>query len=255
MSIQVTPVTIDVSPPLATLTHIHTNHHSTRPGRNPLRSNHNIDLTSSYGTSHHERNHTDIRIFFQNTKGLSYSSTGEDYDYYLPCTKSIGADIIGMAETNTAWQHHHLRQLFTARSRQHYQIAKPSFGFPSNDIDPIPERETYQSGGTITLSTRDLVPMAFGADITDPSGLGRWSGQTFRGKDNHFLSVITGDRVCKGSIASSPIGSAFSREYEHHQSQGKTAPRPRKLFLTDLSDIIQNLQSQGHAILLMMDSN
>ena len=81
------------------------------------------------------------------------------------------------------------------------------------------------------------------------------SGQTFRGKDNKILSVITGYRVCTGSIASSPIGSAFNREYEHHGSQGKLSPRSRKQFLTDLSELIQSLQTKGHAILLMMDSN
>jgi hypothetical protein len=42
-------------------------------------------------------------------KGLTYSYTGEDYDYYMMSTQAIGADIIGMAETNTAWQHHHLQ--------------------------------------------------------------------------------------------------------------------------------------------------
>jgi hypothetical protein len=250
------PVTINVIPPLVPLTQNQSTQSTfVRPGRNPLRSDHSIDLTTSYGTSHHLRNDNDIRIFFQNTKGLTYSSTGEDYDYYLSCTKSIGANIIGMAETNTAWQHHHLRQLFTARTHQHFQIAKTSFSSPSIEIDPIPEKETFQSGGTITLSTRDLVPMAFGNDIKDDTGLGRWSGQTFRGKDSKILSVITGYRVCTGSIASSSIGSAFSREYEYHRSQAKLSPRPRKQFLTDLSELIQSLQTKGHAIILMMDSN
>ena len=253
----VNPVTIAVTQHTpAPLTQNHSIQTTTaRPGRNPLRSNHTIDLTTSYGSPLQARNTTDIRIFFQNTKGLTYSSTGEDYDYYLSCTKSLGADIIGMAETNTAWQHHHLRQLFNTRAHQHYQMAKTSFSSPSVEIDPIPERETFQSGGTITLSTRDLVPMALGTDISDQTGLGRWSGQTFRGKGNKTLSVITGYRVCTGSIVSSSIGSAFSREYEHHRTQGTTSPRPRKIFLKDLGEIIQNLQTKGHAILLMMDSN
>ena len=130
-------------------------------------------------------------------------------------------------------------------------MAKPSFSFPFSEIDPIPEGKTYQSRGTITfLSTRDLVPMVFGTDIINPSGLGRWGGQTFRGKDNHFLSIITGYRVCTGSIASSSIGSTFSREYEHHRSQGKQPPStktlPDRSQRNHPSPSIQRMRNRSH---------
>lgn len=41
--------------------------------------------------------------------------------------------------------------------------------------------------------------MAYGNEIVDPTGLGRWSGTTICGKDNKQLSVITAYRVCPGS--------------------------------------------------------
>jgi hypothetical protein len=85
----------------------------------------------------------------------------------------MGVDIAGMAETNTAWVHPHLRSLLSARARKQYHSAKLSFSSPSQIIDPIPEKETYQSGGTVTLSTDALVSMAFGDDLVDPTGLGR----------------------------------------------------------------------------------
>ena len=50
--------------------------------RQPL----NVDLHSSYEASIHERDPSSIRVFFQNVKGLTYTSTGEDYAYYLSCT-------------------------------------------------------------------------------------------------------------------------------------------------------------------------
>ena len=97
--------------------------------------------------------------------------------------------------------------------------------------------------------------MAFGDDLFDPTGLGRWSGQTFRGKEAKTFSVITAYRVCTGSISTSPIGSAFSREYEYHRSTGIKSPRPRKLLLLALQTLIANLQAKGHSVLLMLDSN
>lgn len=155
-------------------------------------------------------------------KGLTHSHTGEDYDYYTTSLQAIGTNIVGMAETNTAWQHHHLQDSFASRARQHYGPTKISFGYPDTITDLVPEKETYQSGRSITMTTGGfLAPaMSHGGHIIDPTGLGRWSGHTLQGKSNSFLSIITAYRVCSGSIGNSPIGSAFSREYKHlRQSQ------------------------------------
>ncbi|KAI2499371.1 hypothetical protein MHU86_15083 [Fragilaria crotonensis] len=132
----------------------------------------------------------------------------------------MGADIIGMAETNSAWSHHHLRNALHQQARKQYEQHKLSLSSPSQDIDPVPEKETFQAGGTLTMVTNSPVPMAFGEPHHDPTGLGRWSSLSFRGKDERFLTIFTAYRVCKGSIQSSPIGSAFSREYEHHRGKG-----------------------------------
>ena len=226
-----------------------------RPGRIPFRKSQTIDIERSYGSRVTDRSPSCIRVFFQNTKGLSYSATGEDYNYYMTCTKALGADIIGMAETNTAWQHPHLRFHFTACARRHYPLMKAAFSSPTKEVDPIPEKETFQSGGTTMLTTADLVPMVFGANDNDPTGLGRWSSQTVRGKNQKMFTAITGYRVSKGTISAKRVGSAFSREYEHHRTCNIKSPQPRKIFLNDLKTYILKLQSLGHSILLMMDSN
>ena len=226
-----------------------TQHHP-RPGRSKLRQPLNVDLNSLYGASIHERDSSSIRVFFQNVKGLTYTTTGEEYAYYLSCTSSLGADIIGMAETNSAWLHSHLRQ-----SLQQYHRHKVNFSSPLPEIDPIPDTETFQAGGTLTMALNSLVPMAFGASPQDPTGFGRWSSLSFQGQGEHFLTILSAYRVCKGSIQSSPIGSAFSREYEYHRGKGIKTPQPRKLILQDLTHALQHEQSKGHAILIMMDSN
>ena len=252
-----------VVPEVTITSHLNSTHRTTntphpviRPGRKIHKPNIDTDLHRSYGRSWEERQHSDLRIFFQNVKGLTYSATGEDYDYYLSSLKLLEADIVGMADTNTAWTHPHLRSLFTARARQHLTTAKINFSSPTQEIDPTPANETYQSGGTITLSTNSMVSMALGDDIRDPTGLGRWSGQTYRGKENKVFTAITAYRVCTGSIATSSVGSAFSREYEHiRTSKNIKSPRPRKHILDELQHLIIELQAKGHSILLMLDSN
>ena len=226
-----------------------------RPGRRIVTKQTHEDIARTFGDSIHLRNENHIRIFFQNVKGLSYTATGEDYEYYIASTTDIGADIVGMAETNTAWQHRHLRQAFRAKLQRHHRISKVTFSSPTQAIDPVPEKESFQAGGTITFASSILVPMVQGEPIIDPSGLGRWSGLTFRGKNNSHLSVITAYRVCKSSIQTAPLGSSFAREYEHHRSQGVKSPQPRKQLLNDLTTTIQTLQHKGSSVLVMMDSN
>jgi hypothetical protein len=66
-----------------------------RPGRRHNRKstniNINININSAYGDSHLVRDKNEIRIFFQNVKGLTYSHTGEDHNYYMMSTQAIGA--------------------------------------------------------------------------------------------------------------------------------------------------------------------
>lgn len=136
-------------------------------------------------------------------------------------------------------------------------MSKIAYSVPSVEVDQVPETENFQAGGTVIFATGKMVPISYGNALQDPTGLGRWrwSGLTFRGKENTKLSVITAYRVCAGSIQSAPIGSSFAREYEHHRHLGKTSPRPRKLFLIDLEAAVKSLQADGHSIVLMMDSN
>ena len=61
------------------------------------------------------------RIMFQNVKGLTYTTSTEDYRYYLQGMSSYSADIFGMAETNTSWQHPHLQLAFRDLVQRQFQ--------------------------------------------------------------------------------------------------------------------------------------
>ena len=228
---------------------------NTRPGRKALRHSPDINLDTSYGDSIHNRDPGTIRIFFQNVKGLTYSTSGQDYEYYISCIANIDADITGMAETNSAWQHHHIKTKSQASIRRHYQTSKISYSSPSREVDPMPENESFQPGSTVTFPNQKMATLIHGQAFSDPTGLGRWSGLTFRGKENKMFTTITAYRVCTGTIKSVPIGSSFAREYEYFKEQGIASPRPQKIFLKELAQTITSLQSAGHSILIMMDSN
>ena len=56
----------------------------------------------SYGDSVYQKSPAHLRALFQNTHGLTYSSSGEDYKYYHVCLQDLGVNVSGLAETNTA---------------------------------------------------------------------------------------------------------------------------------------------------------
>jgi hypothetical protein len=89
----------------------------------------------------------------------------------------------------------------------------------------------------------------------DSTGLALWSGITLEGTAGRKMSIITAYRVCSGSPATAPLGSAFLREYEYFRERNYSTINPRRNFLNDLLATITNLQDDGHAIILMLDAN
>ncbi|KAI2499358.1 hypothetical protein MHU86_15140 [Fragilaria crotonensis] len=226
-----------------------------RPGRKPR--THPLDpaLSKSYGDAILQKSEKTVRLFFQNVHGLTVSKGSDDYRYFLNSLQSLHVDVAGLAETNTCWQHSHLRDDFTNVVRRFHRQSKTVFGSPTTETDPIPLSETFQAGGTVTMVMGSLVSRVNGGNILDSTGLGRWSGVTFSGTESQKLTVITAYRVCSGSIRSAPLGSSFAREYNHFHSTMKCTVNPRRLFLRDLQQQIAHCQEQGHAIVVMMDAN
>ena len=119
---------------------------------------------------------------------------------------------------------------------------------------PIPQNESFQSGGNLSLVTGNLASRVDGT-LSDPTGLGRWHGVILSGKQGQKLTIIMAYRVCAGSVKTASMGSAYYREHEHFSKQGHKSVNPRRLFLRDLKETITQLQDQGHATILMLDAN
>jgi hypothetical protein len=190
----------------------------------------------------------------QNTKGLTYTIEGTDYEYYFRSLHEINADVASLVETNTAWQHYYLRNELLRRARQ-IRDTKINFSYPTASIDPAGQKETFQAGGTVTAVMGAFTYTVFGDEVNDPTGLGRWSGCTLRGKHCQMLTILTAYRTCATTISSAPLGSAFSREYDYLRGQGHKNPHPRRELLLDLRKQIINLRQQGHSVILNMDAN
>lgn len=228
---------------------------SSRPGRHCWENPTDMHPQESYGDSIQQKDPNNIRIFFQNVKGLTHTTGMEDYYYYIQGLTSMHIDIAGLSETNTAWQHFHLQSDFRKQIRKHYRQSRVHFGYPVKEIDQCSERTSFQPGGNLTLVNGNLTSSSFGNSIEDPTGLGRWSGMSFRGKEKFLLTTITAYRTCGGNHRTASLGSTYSREYHYFRDRGHTQPQPRRLFLQHLETEIKKLQSAGHAIILVLDAN
>jgi hypothetical protein len=172
---------IDISIPLIPIGHFMSN--PNRPGRKFRKNPLDPFPSKSYGDAIIQKSDHTVRFFFQNVHGLSASSGSADHRYFLNSLQSLKVDVAGLAETNTCWQHSHLRDEFNTVVRRFHRQNKTVFGSPTNKVDPIPISETYQAGGTITMVVGSLVSRVHGPSISDPTGLGRWSGVTFSGSE------------------------------------------------------------------------
>lgn len=226
-----------------------------RPGRLHVRRSLDSQSDVTYGDAITYKAPGTTRFMFQNVKGLTYDQAGEDYNYYLSSMSSFAVDVFGMAETNSSWQHMHLQATFKQCLRRQLQFGKVVFGSPSHHIDPLDGKTSFQAGGAIQVIQGNLTTRVFGPPIEDDTGLGRWCGFHLIGRSEHKLSVITGYRICSGSIGTAPLGSTYHREYNYYKEQGATNPQPRSWFFKDLTKVIRGLQDKGNAILLMLDAN
>ena len=91
-----------------------------RPGRKIWSSPSDPFPHNSYGDTIREKPKHGFRVFFQNVKGVSYSTGLEDNNYYVSSLKAYSIDISGLAETNTAWQHPHLQQDLRKLAHRHF---------------------------------------------------------------------------------------------------------------------------------------
>ncbi|KAI2489452.1 hypothetical protein MHU86_25143 [Fragilaria crotonensis] len=211
--------------------------------------------TTNYGDSIRQKKRNTVRFFFQNVKGLTYSRGLDDYKYYIMSLKAYEVDIAGLAETNTCWQHLHIRSDFQQMIKRQHRQSAITYGYPSEEIDSCSMSETFQAGGSVTMLAGLLTSSIYGAPHRDPTGLGRWCGYTIRGTGATYISVITAYRTCEGNPRTAPLGSTYSREYQYFRSQGYDKPSPRTLFLEHLTQYIHTLQANEHSIILMMDAN
>jgi hypothetical protein len=98
------------------------------------------------------------------------------------------------------------------------------------------------------------------AKEVDLYGLGRWSYITLRGRNNKFITIITGYRVWISTPKTAGVKTANMQQdrgilQKLCSTEQSSTPNPRHQFILDLQAWLENLVKEGHLLILFMDSN
>lgn len=148
----------------------------------------NMKDNIAYGDSIHTKQPNTIRLYFQNIRGAKNNNKWDDWTKSAQYLNKNEIDIISYTETNIKWT-----DALKVEARNHLKLKTKSYYnhsiiSTSNSNDPY--GSYFQPGGTCTIVTNNLTGRVI-KDISDPSGLGRWSGFKIKRDKTHHLNIIT----------------------------------------------------------------
>jgi hypothetical protein len=107
-------------------------------------------------------------------------------------------------------------------------------------------------GGVANISDGDFTHRVDDSG-KDPSGLGRWTWTTFRGKNQVIVRIITGYRPC---VDYSDKPNSVYSQHERHFATKKDKRDPRLAFYEDLDQAMLVWLDSGNLIVLgLLDAN
>jgi hypothetical protein len=188
------------------------------------------------------------RVYFQNLDGLRNDS--EEIDLYVETMLQYQVGTFCWTDPSLDFLQSPAKSKLRFHTLAHFKTARTAFS--SSNI-PNEGNSLYKPGGTLTTTTGKWTTRCVGQPLSDPSGMGRWSGLSYLGKNGRRLSIITGYRSprqqSKGGFG------FYDQQHALLLSSGIKKPNIRKQFVIDIVKFIQKLQSEGHEIILSLDAN
>jgi hypothetical protein len=203
------------------------------------------------------------RYEFLNMNGLKWlsSDTITDNGEGFKMSQSIGATIIGRAETNTDWNYNDgmARKITTTQIKKAYNHAVCTF----SDSRIRTRDSPYKPGGTLTA-----VANPWHGHVTDTgsdSRLGNWTYVTLRGKGKTKLTYITVYRVNDQSALKTELNAmsggrgqqrANTQQLQILRDENKTNVLPRHNCFNELRELFKDkFADDGHEVIMGIDAN
>ncbi len=184
-------------------------------------------------------------VYYQNVHGVPRddATLGQD----LEVLAAYDVRCLCLSETNLDWNRSYVKYDILSRQRKTWKHAATTFS-----AIEMESSSDYMTGGTLT-STVDKWSSQVYKKQPDPSGMGRWSSQTLVGKKDSKITIITGYQCMQNS---SGDNSAWNQEKIFMRDRkSRQSPHPRKQFIKDLIEFINEKRSANHDIMFNLDAN
>jgi hypothetical protein len=186
-----------------------------------------------------------FRVYYQNVHGIPRDDVNLSQDLQALAEYDVGC--FCLSETNLDWNRPYVKSKYLSRQQKIWKDSATSF----STID-MESSSDYMTGGTLTATVDKWSSRVFKKDA-DPSGMGRWSYQTLVGKQNTKVTIITGYRCVRNISGES---SAWNQQAIFLKDRKSVrSPNPRKQFIKDLTDFINQKRALNHEIILNLDAN
>jgi hypothetical protein len=186
-----------------------------------------------------------VRLGFQNVGGFPAQRRKIKEDIIRLGLHKWEFDIFGFAETNVDWRTLKEEEKLPFRTSEWWDTQHVSWSHNRT----CPPRQTRQFGGTALFSINQAAHRAIEKGW-DKSNLGRWTWTRFQGRNDQMLRVVTAYRP------DPPQGpySVYAQQNAFFHSILRDIC-PRRAFLVDLIEQLQEFIQAGDNIILMLDGN
>jgi hypothetical protein len=134
-----------------------------------------------------------LRIGFQNIGGRSGNNKEQD-KLLQQFIQSNSFDVFGISEVNLYWPALREELQFGERMNRRFNPRESRKNYAYNIHQTTrPRNSITQYRGIAMISQKNAAIRHYKSN-KDTRGLGRWVEQTFKGKGNHFFTVICGYR-------------------------------------------------------------
>jgi exonuclease III len=191
-----------------------------------------------------------VRVYCQNVCGI-FDRQGIELDSAFKEIKQAGADIFTFNETHGDESN--------ATARQVLRLSKQRMWRDNNEECKIvhasskaPVLNFTKPGGNMVGITGALVGR-IRETITDPYG--RWCSYTIIGRDTKEIMIITAYNVSQYKNAKVGNDTLFNQQIAFFKLNNIREPDPKKLFITDLKELVSQARKDDKDIILTGDFN
>ena len=191
-----------------------------------------------------------VRLYCQNVNGI-YDREGIGLDTAFLEMKQVGADIFTFNETHGDESNATARRALRLSKQKMWRSGSEDCKIVHSS-SAAPVLTFTKPGGNLVGVTGSLVGRVR-ETITDPYG--RWCGVSMLGRDNREIMVITAYNVSQFVNAKVGDDTLFNQQIALYKLKNIREPDPKKIFITDLVDLVKRARREDKDIILTGDFN